>query len=67
MPLVAETTGAWDPAAALVLKRIARFAAMRTGRSAEEEWQELMQRTSVCVRRARARAALRLSHICYIV
>ena len=59
MPMVAEGSGAWDPRASAVLKRISRAAAAREGRDPDEEWTGLLQRTSVLLRRSRARAALR--------
>ena len=59
VPLVAETTGAWDPAAVVVLKRIARAAAAREGGDVVALHAEFLQELSVTIRSGRARAALR--------
>ena len=53
------TTGAWEPSALKVLRQLARAAAQTTGRPVEKECAELLQRLSVRVRRAQARALLR--------
>ena len=59
VPLVAEATGTWDPAAAKVLKDIARAVAAREGGDSRELHGELLQELSVLVRSHRARAVLR--------
>ena len=58
VPLVAETTGAWDPAATLVLKSIARAAAAREQAEPVALFSEMLQETSVLIRSYRGRAAL---------
>ena len=56
---VCETSGAWAPAASAVLKQIAKLAAARAGKPASELYRSLLQRLSVIVRTANARAHLR--------
>ena len=58
IPLVAETTGAWAPAAAQVLKGIVRAAAAREQGDPAAFFAEFLQEASVLVRRFRGRAAL---------
>ena len=58
VPLVAETTGAWDHAAARVLKCIARAVAAREQAEPAALFAELLQETSVLIRSYRGRAAL---------
>ena len=57
-PLVAETTGAWAPAASQVVKRIVRAVAAREQADPAHLFAEFLQETSVCVRSYRGRAAL---------
>jgi len=57
-PLVAETTGTWDPAAAKILKNIARAVAAREQVDTRSLFGELLQEVSVLVRGYRGRAAL---------
>jgi hypothetical protein len=59
MPLVAETTGAWDKGAARVLHIIAAAAAAREGVDPATSWATMLQELSVTARAFRARAALR--------
>ena len=59
LPMVAETTGAWAPEALLVLKQLAKAAAIKLGRDAAVVTKELLQGTAVTIRRANARAHLR--------
>jgi len=59
IPMVAESTGAWAPTAAKVLRRIAHGAATSTGRSADDIHSEMLQSLSVTIRRANARAVLK--------
>ena len=59
MPLVAEATGTWDPAAGRVLKAIARAAAARTGEDPVKTHAKLLQELCVVIRGYRARAVLR--------
>jgi 3-deoxy-D-arabino-heptulosonate 7-phosphate (DAHP) synthase len=59
LPMVMETTGAWSQEAAKVLFLIAKAVGVRTGRTAKEELQLILQASAVCVRRANARACLR--------
>ena len=55
---MAETTGAWAPAAAQVLKGIVRAAAAREQGDPAAFFAEFLQEASVLVRRFRGRAAL---------
>ncbi|CAE8594402.1 unnamed protein product [Polarella glacialis] len=59
LPTVCETSGAWAPEASAVLKQVARQAAARAGRPASELYRSLLQRLSVAVRTANARAHLK--------
>ena len=59
VPLVAESAGAWDPAAAVVLKGLAHAAAAREGCDPRALHGEFLQELSVTIRAARARAVLR--------
>ena len=59
VPLVAETTGAWDPAAATVLRCIARAVAAREGGDREALHAGFLQDFCVTIRAGRARAVLR--------
>ena len=59
VPLVVESTGAWAPQAAAVLKRIARAAAARSGEEPARVHALLMQEMCIIVRGYRARAVLR--------
>ena len=59
IPMVAETTGAWEPSALRVLRQLARMSAQVTGKPVERECAELLQRLSVRLRRAHSRALLR--------
>ncbi len=59
MPLVAESTGAWDPAAAALLKRLSRSVAAREGADARVLHAEILQELCVVIRSSRARAVLR--------
>ena len=58
-PMVAESTGAWEPEAERVLRRISRTAAARNGTDPAAAWTLFQQQTSVLLRRARAQAELR--------
>ena len=57
-PLVVETTGAWEPAAAAFLRQVAKAAAAREGGQMDLH-SELLQELSVITRTFRARAILR--------
>ena len=59
VPLVVETTGAWAPRAAGILKRVARAAAARSGEEPGRTHAKLLQELCVIVRGYRARAVLR--------
>ncbi|CAE8613348.1 unnamed protein product [Polarella glacialis] len=59
LTMVTETTGAWSEDATSVLLLMAKAMAVRFGRAAKEELQELFQNAAVSVRRANARACLR--------
>ena len=59
VPLVVETTGAWEPQAAKVLVHVARAAAVREGSDPSTLHAELTQDLCATVRSFRARAALR--------
>ena len=58
VPLLAETTGAWDPSAAKVLQTIARAVAAREQVEPAALFSEMLQKTSVLIRSFRGRAAL---------
>jgi len=59
IPMVAESTGAWEPGALKVLRQLARASALHTGKDKGVVLAELLQRLSVTIRRAKARALLR--------
>ena len=59
VPMVAESTGAWEPGAAAVLWQLARAASLVDGRPAPVVHAEFAQRLPVVVRRAQARALVR--------
>ena len=59
VPLVVESTGAWDPSASRVLQVISRATAARLGADAAAMHAELLQDLCVVVRLHRARAILR--------
>lgn len=59
MPMVVESTGTWDAAAAKVLKHMAHAAAARSGSAPGEFFSALLQELCVVVRSWRARAVLR--------
>ena len=59
VPIVAESTGAWDREAGQILLQIACSAAARTGDAASTLHSELLQELSVIIRSHRARAVLR--------
>ena len=59
VPLVAESTGAWAPAAGAMLKHVARAAAARCAGDPARVHGQLLQELSVLVRGFRARAVLR--------
>ena len=59
IPMVCESTGAWDPNAAAILKRLCKVTAAKLGEDHTLVWHGMLQRLSVHVRRSRARAALR--------
>ena len=59
LPLVVETTGAWEPEAASVLQHISRAAAARESADPAALHGELLQELSITVRSFRARAVLR--------
>ena len=61
VPMVAESTGAWEPGALRTLKQLAQASSLRTGRDRKAVLAETLQRLSVVVRRAQARALLRRS------
>ena len=56
VPMVAETSGGWDPAALLVWKALARAEAVRTGQRASVVLDRHLQCLSVAIRRAAALA-----------
>ena len=58
-PLVCESTGAWAPEAFTVLHQLAQATATHSGKDFASVLAELLQRLSVTVRRAQARALLR--------
>ena len=60
-PMVCETSGAWAPEATALLKQLATAAAGRLGQPTGTLYRELLQRTSVAVRLANARAHLKRS------
>ena len=59
VPMVAETTGGWDPSALQVWKAIARAEGVRTGQRACAILERHLQSLSVAIRRAAALAVLR--------
>jgi len=59
VPMVAEPSGGWSPAAVVVFKRIARAASARTGCLPDAKVNEYFQQLSVAIRQANARATLR--------
>ena len=59
LPLVAETTGAWEPEAGKLIAQVARATAVREGANPAALHAELLQELCVAARSARARAALR--------
>ena len=59
VPMVAETTGAWDPGALKVLRHVAHAVAARTGQDAATTLNALLQELGVAIRTHRARAVLR--------
>ncbi len=58
VPMVAETTGAWSSEALLELKRIAKAAARKTAEDPSNALHSRLESTSVCIRRANAKAHL---------
>ena len=58
-PLVCESTGAWSPEAFTVLHQLAQAASVHSAKDFNVVLAELLQRLSVTVRRAQARALLR--------
>ena len=59
LPMVAEASGAWAPEALKVLRQMAAAAAARRGTTTGAELARALECTSVCVRRAHARAVLK--------
>ena len=59
VPVVAEATGAWEPAASKVLLQLSRAAAARIGADAALLHADLLQELCVAIRSHRARAILR--------
>ena len=58
IPMVAETTGAWSVEAMVELKKIAKAAALRSAKDPSKALHELLEATSVSIRRANAKAHL---------
>ena len=61
MPMVCETSGAWAPEAVETLRLLAKAAAARSGKLSATVYKEFLQRSSVAVRTANARAQLKRS------
>ena len=59
VPLVAESTGAWNRKAGHILLQISRSTAIRTGKDAGVLHRDLFQELCVLMRSHRARAVLR--------
>ena len=59
IPMVVESTGAWGPAAQVVLQQMAKAASLRSGRRASDELRLFLQVAAVTLRVANARAQLR--------
>ena len=59
IPLVAEYTGGWGPSGFATLQKLARIAGQRWGRDQEASLSHLLERLSVAIRSAHARAVLR--------
>ena len=59
MPVVAESTGVWEPEASKLLLQLSPSTAARTGDDAVTLHSDLLQELSVVIRSHRARAVLR--------
>ena len=59
LPMVCESTGAWATEASAVLKQLAKAAALREGVATSVVYRRLLQRLSLVVRTANAKAQLR--------
>ena len=59
IPMVCETSGAWATEARETLLLLAKASAARSGKTTAKTYRELLQRTSVAVRTANARAHLK--------
>ena len=64
VPLVAETSGGWGGAALATFKKMAKLASGRNGQSSPKQavLPRLLERLSVSIRAAKARAVLRRGH-----
>ena len=59
MPVVAESTGAWEPEASKLLLQLSPSTAAQAGEDAAALHADLLQELSVVIRSHRARAVLR--------
>jgi hypothetical protein len=59
VPLIAESTGTWDPSTLKILKHVAHAAAAKTGEESAVCYNQLLQELGTTIRSFRARAALR--------
>jgi hypothetical protein len=59
IPLVAETSGGWGPTGFATLRKLAKVAGQRLGKDEEASLSQLLERLSVAIRSAQARAVLR--------
>jgi hypothetical protein len=59
VPLIAESTGTWDPSTLKILKHVAHAAAAKTGEESAVCYNQLLQELGTTIRSFRVRAALR--------
>jgi hypothetical protein len=59
IPMVAESSGGWGPKGFETLRQLAKTAAANSGRDGDATMGQLLQRLSVVIRSAKARAILR--------
>ena len=59
IPVVAETSGGWGPIGFATPRKLAKVAGQRWGKDEEASLSHLLERLSVAIRSAQARAVLR--------
>ena len=59
IPMVAESSGGWGPSGRSTLRKLAKAAGQRCARDEETSLSQILERLSVAVRAAKARAVLR--------